>query len=146
MSRVVLGTVDEFPPGTSRGVEVGGKTIAVFHEGGRFYALRDVCPHMGARLSAGVVWSALKSTGPGQYQLCAERKFVRCPWHGWEYELATGQSWYDPVKDHVKAYEISVERGSELAPTRDGLGWAEGPYTAETYRIAVEDRYVVIEL
>jgi nitrite reductase/ring-hydroxylating ferredoxin subunit len=137
----VLGPVDSLPPGTQRRVEVGGRAIAVYNVDGRFFALRDVCPHQGAPLSAGVVVSVLTADRPGAYDFCPTRKHVRCPWHGWEYDLATGKSWYDPERDRVRAYEVGVEPGAKLV---DGL--AEGPYVAETYPISVEDDYVVLEM
>lgn len=146
MKRHVLGPVADFPPGVTRRVEVAGKAIAVFHEGGKFYALRDVCPHMGARLSDGDVWSAIDSTGPGKYDVCPGRLFVRCPWHGWEYELATGQSSYDPLKDRVRAYAVSVEPGGELSGGRSDSGRVDGPYVAETYSVSVENEYLVVEI
>ena len=145
MKRYVLGPVSDFPPGSRRRVEVGKKAIAVFNEGGKLYALKDICPHMGARLSEGSIWSEVTSTGPGDYRLCAARKFVRCPWHGWEYELETGQSSYDPVRDRVRAYAVSVESGGALAEPQDESGRVDGPYVADTYRISLEDDYVVVE-
>jgi 3-phenylpropionate/trans-cinnamate dioxygenase ferredoxin subunit len=137
----VIGPVDWLPPGTQRRVEVLGRAIAIFNVSGRFYALRDVCPHQGAPLSAGVVVSVLNADRPGEYDFCPNRKHVRCPWHGWEYDLATGQSWYDPERDRVRAYEVGVEPGEKLV---DGL--ASGPYVAETFSISVENDYIVLEM
>ena len=142
MKRHVIGRVDELPPGTQRRVELDGRAVAVFNVRGTFYALRDVCPHQGAPLSCGVVISELTARAPGEYELHAERKHVRCPWHGWEYDLATGQSWYDPANDRVRAYEVAVETGAELLTA---AGRAPGPYTAETVQISVDGEYVVVE-
>jgi 3-phenylpropionate/trans-cinnamate dioxygenase ferredoxin subunit len=71
---------------------------------------------------------------------CAGRH-VRCGWHGWEYDLRTGQSSYDPEHDRVRAYEVSVEHGDALADGR-----RPGPYVAETVPISIEDDYVVVEV
>ncbi len=43
-----VGRVGDVPEGTSKTVEVGDKLIALFHQDGRYYAIDDVCPHMGA--------------------------------------------------------------------------------------------------
>jgi len=143
----VIGRADSFPPGTRTRVEVDGRAVAVFNEGGRYFALRDSCPHMGAPLSAGTVWGLIRPEGGGCYEFSADRKMVRCPWHGWEYELATGQSWYRPETDRVKAYEVSVEQGSKLVDAEpDANGLAPGPYVVETFSISLDDDYVVIEL
>ena len=68
---------------------------------------------------------------------------VRCPWHGWEYDLATGQSWFDPRESRVRAYDVTVEPGSEICTATSRQ---PGPYVAETITISVEDDYVVIAL
>jgi 3-phenylpropionate/trans-cinnamate dioxygenase ferredoxin subunit len=123
-------------------VEVEGRGIAVFNTDGVFFALRDVCPHQGARLSAGQMVGTLTADRPGCYEYESDRKLVRCPWHGWEYELATGRSWFDPEHNRVRPYPVSVEKGKSLV----GGGRQPGPYEAETIRISVEDDYIVIEL
>jgi nitrite reductase/ring-hydroxylating ferredoxin subunit len=115
-----------------------GRSIAVFNVDGRYYALRDVCPHRGAPLSAGVVVGTLTARAPGEYDYDASCAHVRCPWHGWEYDLETGQSWYDPKHGgKARAYAIGLESGRELI---------EGPYLAETIPISVEGEYVVIDI
>jgi 3-phenylpropionate/trans-cinnamate dioxygenase ferredoxin subunit len=140
MARHVIGPVSSLPPGTQRRVEVGGRAVAIYNVGGRYYALRDVCPHQGAPLSAGIVVGSLRAQQAGAYELDSSCKHVRCPWHGWEYDLATGQSWFDPVRDRVRAYSVTVEPGTEVA------GMAPGPYVAETVKISVDDDYVVIDI
>lgn len=140
LQRYVIGSVGSMPPGTRRRVEVGGRDIAVFNVRGRFFALRDVCPHQGAPLSAGVIVGTVVAHEPGCYEFDPERSLVKCPRHGWEYELETGRSWYDPEHDRVRAYGVSVEPGGGLADRRPG------PLLAETFAISVEEDYVVIEL
>jgi 3-phenylpropionate/trans-cinnamate dioxygenase ferredoxin subunit len=144
MGRFVLGPVTAFPPGSRTRVEVEGRAIALFHENG-FFALRDQCPHMGGPLSAGTVWGAVSADGPGCYDYRPERKFVRCPWHGWEYDVATGQSWYKPDTDRVKAYQVSVETGGAILESEPGE-LVPGPYVAESYKVMVENEYVVVEV
>jgi nitrite reductase/ring-hydroxylating ferredoxin subunit len=145
MAKLIVGPVDSLPPGTARRVEVGGRSIAVFNAGGDFFALRDVCPHQGACLSKGLVVEAVTSERPGHYAFDPSRRLVRCPWHGWEYELATGRSWFDPAHNRVRAYPVSVQSGASVlaAPAGERV---PGPYAVETFAIAVENDYVVVEL
>jgi nitrite reductase/ring-hydroxylating ferredoxin subunit len=143
MARHVIGRLQDFGPGSKHRVHVGSRAIAVFNAGGRLYALRDVCPHQGAPLSSGVVLGQVSADAPGEYVYNPDCRFVRCPWHGWEYNLETGESSYDPKHDRVRAYEVSVEHGSELAESE---GRVPGPYVAETIRISVENDYVVVEV
>ena len=74
---------------------------------------------------------------PARYRYTRRGEIIRCPWHGWEYDLRTGQSWCDPVRLRVKNYPATTMPGTELV---------EGPYTAETFEVAVEDDYVVVEV
>lgn len=139
MTKYVVAPVDDFPPGTRRQFIAGRRAIAIFNVDGSFYALRDVCPHQGAALSGGMVVGAVHASQPGCYDYDGGRKLIRCPWHGWEYDLETGQSWYWPRKDRVKAFAVSVEPGSSLDEQQPG------PYVAETFRISIENDYVVVE-
>ena len=101
----------------------------------------------------------VSARGPGEYEYNPDCRFVRCPWHGWEYNLETGQSSYDPEHDRVRAYPVSVQRGADLVPEPGGSGengeGAEGgntggrrpgPYVVETFEVSVRDDYVVLEI
>jgi nitrite reductase/ring-hydroxylating ferredoxin subunit len=137
MTRHVVAKVGEIAPGQRRIVTVGGRRIGVFHSHGEYFALLDRCPHQGASLCSGMLMGLIDSSGPGEYRMTRPAEMLRCPWHGWEFDIRTGQSWCDPTKLRVKTYPASVESGAELA---------KGPYVAETYRVTVEDDYVLIEL
>ena len=64
-------------------------------------------------------------------------EIIRCPWHSWEFDIRTGQSWCDPGKvEDAPAITVSVEQGAKLV---------EGPYKAETFPVSVENQYVVVE-
>lgn len=73
---------------------------------------------------------------PGTFCHSRPGEFVRCPWHSWEFDLRTGQSWCDPRRFRTRPYELSVEPGSSV----------RGPYKAETFGVTVEERYIVVEL
>ncbi len=143
MAKYVIGPVAALPPGTQQRVTVAGRNVAIWNVGGRFYALRDICPHYGGPLSAGHVVGRISAPRPGCYVYDGGKPLVRCPWHGWEYDLATGQSLFDPVHNRVRAYDVSVEPGSEISAA---TSTQPGPYVAETIPISVEDDYVVVEL
>jgi 3-phenylpropionate/trans-cinnamate dioxygenase ferredoxin subunit len=100
---------DELQPGSRKVVEIGGRSIGVFNVNNQFYAIRNSCPHRGAPLCRGVVTGLV--TSPELYELEMERlgEIVRCPWHGWEFDLTTGRSVFNPHKMRVKSYDVSVE-------------------------------------
>ena len=110
MSKHVVGTVDEIPPGGRKIVEVAGRSIGVFNVAGEFFALRNRCPHQGGPLCRGSVSGFVSSTGPGEYVYDRHGEILRCPWHGWEFDVRTGQSWFNPEKQRVRRYPVTVER------------------------------------
>jgi nitrite reductase/ring-hydroxylating ferredoxin subunit len=133
--RVVVAPLDEFPPDSRRIVRVGGREIGVFRVGERFYAVRNRCPHQGAPVCVGRVSPRIMSGRPGEFALDGGAPLLVCPWHGWQYDLASGQS-YSPGDPRVKSYGVSVASGEELVA---------GPYVVETYPVSVKERYVVLE-
>ena len=148
--RVVVGKVADFQDGDRKIVEVNGTSVGVFHVGGRFYALRNRCPHQWGPLCLGDFAPRAVSGGPGDAHLDDGPPLLACPWHGWEYDLATGQSFMGPGRGNmaVRRYEVSVLPGRELAagdaPARAD-GRVPGPYVAETVPVSVEQDYVVID-
>lgn len=144
--KVVIARLDEFPAGDRRIVTVGNRSIGVFRVGDRFHALRNRCPHQGGPLCVGHVFRRAVSDQPGEVRYLDEAPMIACPWHGWEYDMETGQSYVGPGESRVKAYEVSVERGSAVAEVLRQEGErVPGPYVAETFPVRVEDAYVVLE-
>lgn len=82
----------DIPPGTGKVIEVGGKTIAVFNVEGTFYATDNTCKHRGGPLGEGTL------TGTT----------VMCPWHGWEFDVASGACSMDPAIK-VSTFEVKVQ-------------------------------------
>jgi len=144
MAKHIVGPVSAFPPGTRQILEIAGRSIGIFNVGGRFYALKNQCPHQGAALCTGQLRGAVTSAAPGEYRMDRPGEILRCPWHGWEFDIRTGQSWFDPAKVRVKTYEATVESGATLVPPEAGM--VPGPYLAETYPVSVEESYLTIEV
>jgi len=145
MTKHIIATVDEIPAGQRKIVEVAGRSIGVFNVNGVFYAIRNSCPHQGGPLCAGYLTGFVMAEKPGEYTYTKQGEIVRCPWHGWEFDVKTGQSWFDPAKMRVRNYQVSVAQlgPADIAPPAPGL--EPGPYVAETYAVTVEQAYVVIE-
>src|SRR5688572_27019051 len=176
MPKYVVGTVEEIAPGTHKIVEVGGRSIGVYNVNGEYFAILNRCPHQAGPLCKGNTYGFLKSGGVGEYEYSRPGEIVRCPWHGWEFDVRTGQSWFDPVQVRVRRYNVTVTPGTEIvdgaiaeaappdpepgttpaevaAATFDsgesepGMeGLLKGPYVAETYPVTVEHEYVVVEI
>ena len=85
-------SVQEVPEGTAKQVQVGGRTLALFHVGGAYHAIDDTCPHRGASLAEGDVAG----------------NEVTCPWHGARFDLTTGAHLCPPARNGVTAYKVQV--------------------------------------
>jgi 3-phenylpropionate/trans-cinnamate dioxygenase ferredoxin subunit len=126
--RHVVAHVSEIPAGKRKIVTIAGRSIGIFNVNGAFYAVRNSCPHQGGELCLGPTVGLATADKPGEIHYSREGEILRCPWHGWEFDLATGRSVFDPNRTRVKSYPVEVE---ELQ--------------AETYPVEIErDRVVVI--
>jgi nitrite reductase (NADH) small subunit/3-phenylpropionate/trans-cinnamate dioxygenase ferredoxin subunit len=83
-----VGSITE---GTGRAFVVGDRIIAVFNQAGRYFAIDDVCPHMGASLAEGYL----------------EDGVVACPWHAWRFRVCDG-TWCDNPKTKVDSFPVRV--------------------------------------
>jgi len=109
--RFELFAADELAPGEIRPVDIAGRAVAIVKsQDGTISALRDICPHLGARLSYGYVDRTVIAETVGDFQLSDEFA-VRCPWHGYEFSTATGRCLADPERVRVRAYRVAVEDG-----------------------------------
>ncbi|WP_146522150.1 Rieske (2Fe-2S) protein [Stieleria varia] len=89
----VVGKVSDFEVGRGRAVPYDGRMVAVFRqESGEWYAIDDLCPHMGASLAEGYV----------------EGNSVTCPWHAWRFCVADG-TWEDNPRVKVDSFEVQVD-------------------------------------
>ena len=137
MTRHVVASVEDIPPGARKIVTVKGREIGIFRIGDDFYGLINRCPHQGAPLCTGEIVSRLVAPMPGDYRLTRPGEMIRCPWHCWEFDIRTGQSWCDPDSVQARMYRVSVEPGEDLA---------KGPLVAETVPVSVEQDYIVVEM
>ena len=136
MAKHVVAAVGDIPPGSRMLAQVAGRAIVVFNLGGEFFALNNRCPHRGGSLCHGAQTGLVEADEPGRYRYSRKGEMIKCPWHGWEFDVRTGQSWCDPARVRVRHYAVSVQPGS---------GLVAGPYVAETISVRVEAEYVVIE-
>ncbi|MGN7396660.1 Rieske (2Fe-2S) protein [Peribacillus frigoritolerans] len=139
MKRHIVAKVEEIPVGQRKEVRVGGKSICIFNVNGEFYAIRNVCPHQGAPLFKGSIGGIhicgdAASGTVDEVRLIKKGEILRCPWHGWEFDIKTGESIFDPQDCYVKKYEVTV--GVQVA---DRL-------SVETYSTEVESNWVIIRM
>lgn len=73
---VKMTTLDRLPPGAALEVEHDGRIYALFNLEGKIAAIDGLCPHQGGPLAEGPL----------------DGTVVTCPWHGWQFDVTTGQS------------------------------------------------------
>ena len=149
--KFIVAAVDEISPGGRKIVEVAGRSIGIFNLGGEFFALRNRCPHQGGPLCQGRSWGALEAMRPGEFEYSRGGEILACVWHGWEFDIRTGQSWCDPAKLRVRRYDVDTEHGADLSAIEADTdsptaGMVKGPYVAETYPVEADGDYLVVEV
>lgn len=167
--KFLVGKTDDLREGEGMLVTVNNRSIGIFKIGGEFYGLMNRCPHLGGELCKGHLVGELTSTGPGDYSYDPSSILLMCPWHGWEYDIRTGQSYLNPKTPRARPYRITVENGKEVreeigkgsvsvadgerVPVQHGTippprvpDRVPGPYVAETVPITVEGEYIVVNL
>ena len=113
MTRHVVAPVDELPPGTRKFLTIDGRPIAVFNIKGEFFGLLNRCPHQGAALCEGPLIGLAQSSDPGAIEYTRLGEILRCPWHGWEFDLESGEHLVDP---DVRLKKFPVEVTSQPPP------------------------------
>lgn len=163
--KYAIARASDIPDGGRLLVNIRGLSIGIFNIGGDFCALRNRCPHMGGPLCKGSLLGRLEAQAPGELHYDASQLLLQCPWHGWEYDLRTGQSYFNsrarsyPVEvEHGDLVSREMEQGEVVVKQPDPGGESTphvvtglsgpclqaGPYVAETYEISVEDDYLVV--
>jgi nitrite reductase (NADH) small subunit/3-phenylpropionate/trans-cinnamate dioxygenase ferredoxin subunit len=92
---ITVAKVGAIPEGEGRSFQVGDRLIAVFLQHGRYLAIDDLCPHMGASLGGGYL---------------DDEGVVTCPWHAWRFCVRDGK-WADNPRLAVDTFDVRVEGG-----------------------------------
>ncbi len=95
MTRKTVGLVKDLENAPLHGVTVEGKQVLVATVGKNYFAMGNVCTHNGCRLSGGKL----------------EGDVVRCPCHGSQFNVKTGEAVHGPAKNPEPVYAVTVEKG-----------------------------------
>lgn len=93
---------NEIGPSTMKAVDVDGEKICIINIDGNFYAIGNVCTHMGGPLNEGNL----------------DGFEVECPWHGSKFDVRTGEPTKPPARLAVSSYEVKVQDNSILVRKR----------------------------
>ena len=117
MAEKLVGKISEFKDGERRIVFVGDHEIGVFRENGAWYAYSNYCLHQGGPACEGLTIAKVEErlkpdkTSLGLYFSDEELHFV-CPWHGYEYDMKTGECVADRSLK-LKRYEV-IQKGDGI--------------------------------
>jgi nitrite reductase (NADH) small subunit len=108
---------DGLPEGQRRLVTVDGTTIGVFRQGGHLYAYENQCVHQGGPVCYGQVVGKVEAVLGVDRDVVVERfseaeTHLVCPWHGYEYDLRTGECAADR-RLRLRRYQV-LERGADV--------------------------------
>jgi len=103
--------VSEVPRNAAKIVDLKNRSIGIFNVKGSYHALLNVCPHRGAALCEGPVSGTTCPTQGRDFVYGRENEIVRCAWHGWEFDILTGEFLVNP-KIKARTYPVTVEDGA----------------------------------
>jgi nitrite reductase (NADH) small subunit len=103
--------LDELELDRFRLVEIEGREVNVVRTEAGVFAIGNRCPHQGARLCAGHVTGTMLPSDPDEYVYGQDDVVVRCPWHGFEFSLRTGESFGGAITGRVPTYPVEVRDG-----------------------------------
>jgi len=112
-TNIVVCPASEIPAGGKKIVEADGLSIGVFNIAGKFYAIKNVCPHAGAPLCRGHIQTTHRPAEVGEFVPALEGRVLRCPWHGWEFDIVTGKGLYDR-NSRVATYPVEVDEDGNI--------------------------------
>ncbi|TBL78502.1 Rieske (2Fe-2S) protein [Paenibacillus thalictri] len=101
-------SIHDVPQGGRKIVEVRGMEIGIFHIGDLWYAWRNVCPHAAAPVCEGVVCGTRMPSLVYEYEYGKDQEVLRCPWHGWEFDLLTGRHLAEESGVRLRGFEVEI--------------------------------------
>lgn len=103
---------DDLQEGDRVIIEINGREIGVFQVDDEFYALLNYCVHQGGPGCEGQIAGTLMEYEDGSLGYERESEIVSCPWHGWEYDIKTGEH-LSRSKYRIPTFEV-VERDGDI--------------------------------
>ncbi len=107
--KILISSVEEFPPGSRREVVIGRAVVAVFNIAGTYYGIHGICPHQFAPLSQGKLQGTVicnAATG-WEVEWVHDGEVIVCPGHAMEFHVKTGEAFGYGFR--LRTYEVVVE-------------------------------------
>ena len=85
--------IDAVPEDDVIGIDVAGKSIAMYQVAGEIYATNNMCSHGNARLCDGFL----------------EGHEIECPLHQGKFDIRNGKALCAPLTEDIKTYPVKIE-------------------------------------
>jgi 3-phenylpropionate/trans-cinnamate dioxygenase ferredoxin subunit len=111
---------EKIQAGERKIVTIEDRSIGIFNVNGSFIAVLNLCPHEFAPVCKGRVSGTTAPSQPGEMNWVRDGEILYCPWHGWEFDLLTG----DCLTDHrrLRRFTTTVENGWVYVDIREASG------------------------
>ncbi|WP_436348136.1 Rieske (2Fe-2S) protein [Natronorubrum sp. FCH18a] len=117
----IVAQEDELADGDRIVVLLNGREVGVFNVNGEYKAYTNWCAHQGGPLCEGPVTGTVEADFDRdslevELDWCRDGEVLNCPWHGWEYDITSGQCLSDSdVK--LRSFPVRVEQGNVIVST-----------------------------
>lgn len=107
---VAIGAVGSFPVGAFKIVLAARREIGVLRaRDGAWHAFRNWCPHRGAPVCRGKLTGTMLPSRPGELAWGLDDGVIRCPWHGYEFEVASGRRPFIESRMRLRKYPVRID-------------------------------------
>lgn len=112
-----IAPVQEFELNKLTPVEIEGRQITIVRTEAGIFSFGSSCPHMGAPICHGSIHGTMLPSDPDEYVYGEDGQVVRCPWHGYEFSIRTGESIAGAFHGRVPVFELEVRDDVVFAST-----------------------------
>jgi nitrite reductase (NADH) small subunit len=121
-NEISAGRAADFPEDAFRIVTVAGREIGIARRAdGKVHAVRNWCPHKGAPICKSAISGTMLPGAPGTLTFGMAGEVVRCPWHGFEFKIDTGERLFSQGRAGLRVYPARIDKGEiliDLGPRR----------------------------
>jgi nitrite reductase (NADH) small subunit len=99
--------------------DIDARSIGVVWTGERFFGVLNVCPHELAPVCEGALSGTMRPCQPGDPVYALDRQILRCPWHGYEFDLSNGgRAVSSEYRGRLRLFEVTVDDGQVYVELR----------------------------
>lgn len=94
-------------------VQIQNIEVVIINNDSELYAFSNYCTHQGGPMCEGKVLTSVDSDGEG-WKLTVDKgtTTISCPWHGWEYNINTGEH-MAATDSSLPTYNV-IERAEDI--------------------------------